>query len=200
MLKALKNILTGIPHIPPDAKNGILHISDTPRQIYRWLSRLIQETNPSYIIHTGDVADDIKLELAPERLKHSYISAISQFKHTIKGYEERTYIIVGNHDNPAILSTILSKAKIIPEPYQLQIENLSFFLSHKPPSAINGYDFILFGHQPTNNDSENYLNGLIHCHIITLKGLVFKIHYPKGTNRYRKLRWGDGNDLIHRGP
>ncbi|NOZ92985.1 MAG: metallophosphoesterase [Dictyoglomi bacterium] len=202
MLKTLKKKILGIPSIPEHAKGGILHISDTPRPIYRWLKYLINTVQPSYIIHTGDIADDIKLENAPMRLRNIYREAVREFRNILSDYLESTYIVVGNHDDKEILSSILSLAHIVNEPYKVILNDISFLLAHKPPTCPEDVDFILFGHQPTENllELSRCLNGIHNIHIISKDKQVFYVPYPKGTNKYRKLRWGDGSDFIHRGP
>jgi predicted phosphodiesterase len=202
MLKTLKKKMLGVPSIPDEAKGGILHISDTPRPIYKWLKCLIDTVKPTYIIHTGDVADDIKLENAPKRLKGIYRGAVIEIRNILASYLANTYIVVGNHDNEEILSSLLPSAHIVKEPYRITLNNISFLLAHKPPTCTDDVDFILFGHQPTEGilESSRCLNGIHNIHIIGKNKHVFYVPYPKGTNKYRKLRWGDGSDLIHRGP
>ncbi len=203
MLKTIKRSFLGVPSILPRYKGGILHISDTPRSTYQWLKCLINEAEPLWIIHTGDVADDIKLENAPKRLEGAYIHALKDFKNTIGKYENRLVIIVGNHDREELLRNILPQAKVVKEPYPFQVANLTMLLSHKPIDCqeyTGGYDFILYGHRPDSSVSLKCLNGIYSAYIITLDGEVMPVNYPSGTNKHRKLRWGDGNDLIHRGP
>ncbi len=203
MLKAIKKSLLGVPSTPPEFKGGILHISDTPRSTYRWLKCLINESQPLWIIHTGDVADDIKLENAPTRLERSYIYALREFKNTIGKYENRLIIVVGNHDKEELLKSILPRATVVREPYPFQVGNITMLLSHQPINCEKDgkqYNFILYGHSPESRTPLNCLNGIHSAYIITLDGKVMQIEYPSGTNKHRKLRWGDGNDLIHRGP
>ncbi|HHI00115.1 MAG TPA: metallophosphoesterase, partial [Thermococcus litoralis] len=38
----------------------IMHISDTPDNIYPFILNLIEKSRPDYIIHTGDLVDNIK--------------------------------------------------------------------------------------------------------------------------------------------
>ncbi|CDF58680.1 metallophosphoesterase [Thermobrachium celere] len=64
--------ISGKIYIPSSllkVRNTILHISDTPSNIYPELIRLVKKLSPDYIIHTGDVVDNIKLELYPFKLK-----------------------------------------------------------------------------------------------------------------------------------
>jgi len=201
LIKKIKEKILGIPSIPPWAKGGILHISDTPRQIYGWLKLLIELTEPAYIVHTGDIADDIKLENARQRLIRAYEEAIKAFSRIIKEHTNKLYVIVGNHDDEGILKKYLPYATIINTPSCLEIGSYKIFLSHEPTFPSTHCDFIMFGHKPCLSDKENfYLNGLLNIHVISGNGKILKIPYPKGTNKYRKLRWGDAYDLIHRGP
>jgi len=202
LIKKIREKILGIPSIPSWAKGGILHTSDTPRQIYGWLKSLIELTEPTYIIHTGDIADDIKLENARQRLTRGYEGATKAFSRIIREHTtNKLYIVVGNHDDEGILKKYLSYATIINTPSCLEIGGYKIFLSHEPIITSNDCDFIMFGHKPCSHDKELfYLNGLLNIHIISNDGKMLKIPYPRGTNKYRKLRWGDGYDLIHRGP
>jgi len=201
LIKKIKEKILGIPPIPPWAKGGILHTSDTPRQIYGWLKSIIQLAEPAYIIHTGDLADDIKLENARQRLIRAYEEAIKAFSRILREYIDKFYIVVGNHDDEEILKKYLPYATIITMPSCLEIGGYKIFLSHEPTTPSIDCDFIMFGHQPCLPDKGDfYLNGLLNINVISGSGEILKIPYPKGTNKYRKLRWGDGYDLIHRGP
>lgn len=202
MIKKIREKILGISPIPPWAKGGILHTSDTPRQIYGWLRSTIQLTEPAYIVHTGDIADDIKLENARQRLIRAYEEAVKAFSRMLGEYINKLYIVVGNHDDEEILKKYLPHATIINRPSCLEIGGYKLFLSHEPTTIPSSdCDFIMFGHKPCLPDKGDfYLNGLLNIHIIVNNGKCLKISYPKGTNKYRKLRWGDGYDLIHRGP
>ena len=47
----------------------LLHISDTPSEIYPYIFKIIDILKPQYIFHTGDLADNVKLEINKDRIK-----------------------------------------------------------------------------------------------------------------------------------
>ncbi|OFB68367.1 hypothetical protein JS77_10195 [Synergistes jonesii] len=52
---------------PPciDAREMVLHISDTPQTMYHYLRRALRRLKPAWIVHTGDFVDNVKLEKRP---------------------------------------------------------------------------------------------------------------------------------------
>ncbi|MTI69635.1 MAG: metallophosphoesterase [Firmicutes bacterium] len=182
-------------YFPDNIKNKdnlLLHISDTPSCIYGAINKLIKEIKPKYIVHTGDVADNIKLEFHPKFINR-YEKSIKKLIYILENSSaEKIYIAIGNHDNKSILqkhikkSILLSKEKLI-------IENNKFYISHFPkdikksPSQIN-----MFGHNlniKTKEDNKKlYLNGLLNIHVYDLntKELTYLL-YPYGTD-YSRLK------------
>jgi hypothetical protein len=73
--KSLMGKFTSI-HRPEDLLNDVkgpvlLHISDTPSEIYPFIFKIIDVLKPKYIIHTGDLADNVKLEINRDRTRAS---------------------------------------------------------------------------------------------------------------------------------
>lgn len=177
-----------------NSSNLLLHISDTPSQFYPELKRIIQLIDPKYIVHTGDLADNIKTELSP--------SLITRYKYEVKklldilnsANTENTYIAIGNHDNPDFLNENKGKLKIYNKIGEININNTKFLFSHywdylKEEKA----DVFLFGHdiEPKNSITESkiYLNGVISINVINLDTLEIKsIKYPFGTDSARMNR------------
>jgi len=177
-----------IPSSLLNVKNIILHISDTPSNIYPEIIRLVKKLTPDYIIHTGDVVDNVKLELYPFKLKQ-YENLSSDFISNLSPYVKNEIIIVpGNHDNPYCLKK-LPKVKLINEGEILTIDNISIGLAHKfnnlPSKKCN---FYLYGHDRSLS-SYQFLNGITYINIIELKtNKVFHLKYPINTDSYRLLR------------
>lgn len=51
------------------SKPSLLHVSDIPSDYYRFVYRLIEKLEPAYLVHTGDLAEEVKLELDRSRLQ-----------------------------------------------------------------------------------------------------------------------------------
>ena len=56
--------LSGSLSIPPEAGSvpcPLLHVSDTPSVFYPDLARLLAAVRPRFVVHTGDLADEVKI-------------------------------------------------------------------------------------------------------------------------------------------
>ncbi|MCX7884082.1 MAG: metallophosphoesterase [Caloramator sp.] len=180
--------LVGEIYIPECASlkyKKILHISDTPTVIYESIIRLIKNTNPDILIHTGDVADDIKLQMAPQ-LINSYRVKVTRFLSSITPYvKDRIIIVPGNHDNIEILKSINS-IEIMNEGSILNINGINFGLSHDYHGLPKKCDLYLYGHDKFMTDKKEYLNGIYNINIIYIEDMnIIKLSYPSGTDAHR---------------
>ncbi|SDY79660.1 metallophosphoesterase [Tindallia californiensis] len=183
------------PYVPGALRRSegpfILHISDTPVQIYEFVFKVIKAIKPAVIIHTGDLADNYKIENRKEQIPH-YKRAVKYFMETLKIAAEEAEIIVtlGNHD----LENIIGECeKISVDPEQpVVLFNKKFFLHHE--MCIEGKEkgYYCFGHQyePEHQTINGvvYLNGLLNINVIDVnKWETYHLKYPIGTNEYRKM-------------
>ena len=77
----------------------VLHLADTPSTFYGAVRRLVNTLEPMCVIHTGDLADDVKLELNPGELQR-YRRKLVELRRAISPRENRKLVIVtGNHDD-----------------------------------------------------------------------------------------------------
>lgn len=189
--------LLGIPYIPEEIyKDGgslLLHISDTPEECYSYIMKVIEKINPQYIVHTGDIVDNIKLETNSNYLP-SYEIGLKRFIDSIEQYNIKAYYVMGNHDNINSVAKI-SKKGIILEKGIIEIEDNSFCLSHNYDNCEVETDYCLFGHDFNqfycSNKNKLALNGLLNMNVIGLStGKVYKVKYPMGINYYRKMERG----------
>lgn len=185
-----KNILNDDPKL--------IHISDTPSFTYVELVRMIKLIKPEYIIHTGDISDDIKLELYPWKLD-IYESNIRRLSAKLKGFPSiKMYFCIGNHDNSEVLKKYFASEYVLDSPTVLEIEGTCFSVSHYYDQLIkNNCKFFLFGHNVTHRSSVEggkfYLNGIQGINVINLKTKeITSLGYPIGTDdsRQRKLKIG----------
>ena len=112
-------------------KNKILHISDTPYHIYAPINKLINSIKPDYIIHTGDMVDDIKLEMCHSKIE-AYKKSVARLIRIFECSGARgIYIAAGNHDDREFLKYLAGQFNIIEENQVVQIDGMTFELSHK---------------------------------------------------------------------
>ncbi|MGM0380251.1 MAG: metallophosphoesterase [Bacillota bacterium] len=180
----------------------ILHISDTPNISFKGIKKFINKVEPDYIIHTGDLADDIKLELYPNK-KKIYKKCVKKFLEPIeKKFKSNLIIITGNHDDYKILKDTFKDASIYKEFKTLKIYNKKFLLTHKikviknKKDMIKNADYILYGHNLEDeefNSDNKFINGLRQISLIyPTIDTIQKYEYPLGTNdsRVKKFRLG----------
>lgn len=180
--------LIGEIYIPKAASENykkILHISDTPTGIYGSLIKLVKKTNPDVLIHTGDIADDIKLEMVPE-LVGSYRVRVNRFISNISPYiKDKIIIVPGNHDNMDVLKDI-DTIDIIPEGTALEIYGIKIGLAHMFENLPSDCSLYMFGHCRTYIEDESYINGIDGISIINTENKdITKLYYPSGTDSHR---------------
>ncbi len=181
--------------VPQELRNlketVILHLSDTPSSFLWALPGLLRQVNPTWIIHTGDLVDNVKLELKPNHLAH-YTVKVQQLIHILESSEAQgVFLCIGNHDDLKAVSEGSTRTTVIPDFEQLKLGSAIFGVSHYAKDALAaGGDFCLFGH---NFDRKTdltgaplMLNGLEAIYIILPEsGRVFSLKYPTGTDDQR---------------
>lgn len=169
----------------------LLHISDTPVDTYPYIFRIIKTLKPQFIIHTGDMADNIKLEIYKNRIDCYHKGVTKLIDGLEKNLDSKIYYILGNHDDYETVSQ-LTKRGVILEEGLLTIEDCRLAVGHYHKEYSFKVDFNLYGHSfvPRHYKKEGTigLNGLLNINIIDLstKG-VFHLNYPVGTNRLRGM-------------
>ena len=126
----------------------IVHISDTPRVSYPFIYRIMRVLEPDYLIHTGDVVDDIKLEIRPQELgayKRELAAFLSRLEQTPVG---GIFFVPGNHDDGSALGELGRRSLIVSERTVLRLAGLSISVSHKYQDDVDAADFYLYGHTP----------------------------------------------------
>ena len=162
----------------------VMHIADTPSTVYGALRRLVKELSPRWIVHTGDLADDVKLELSPAKLPR-YRIKLEFLRRALVGDDSTGLVIVtGNHDDEKAVREIFPESRVFRDRGRIELCGEGFNLSHdmahlgEPPLKYN-----LFGHEPSQTDLSGqgrfYLNGLQGVHIISPSlEKVYCLPYP----------------------
>ncbi|MFZ7104321.1 MAG: metallophosphoesterase [Peptococcaceae bacterium] len=179
------------PDLLANSEPKLLHISDTPAGFYAQLKRIITKVKPHYIVHTGDLIDDIKLNLNASRIKE-YTQGVSRLIEMLESSSAREiYITMGNHDNKEAISKEIARSILYENSAVVSIENTEFKISHYAKYSLRSpADFNLFGHDLTLKSQilkgKFFLNGIQNINIIALNSKkVFSLPYPLGTNESR---------------
>ena len=186
--------LAGKPFIPSrllqQNQRLVIHVSDTPEEIHSFLVALASKLRPVAIIHTGDVADNHKLEFQPGLLPHYRKAAERLISALTVMCPGALYITPGNHDHQETLSELLPGGVV--EQGWLKIQGRWFYLTHNLEEIPHKPGYYCFGHKfdPPHHEADGVvlLNGLLSINVINLEtGEVDLLHYPLGTNGYRKM-------------
>lgn len=175
----------------------LLHLSDTPSQIYPELRRVIAAVRPTYIVHTGDLVDNLKLERRPS-LARRYDHELKQLRAIADGSGAgRVIFVLGNHDSPESPKLMPGSVELRPEGGHETLEGREIYFSHYPPEAgrlaeMPSGGYWLYGHdasEPSRRESgRTALNGLEAMHVINLSsGRYITVAYPSGTERARTM-------------
>jgi len=185
---AFSRLFSGItlPYSLEDLRGKILlHFSDTPSTFYGGMRHLIRLLQPLCVVHTGDFADDIKLELRPGELSR-YRMKLSELAGVLAPVEKRHIVLVtGNHDHEGSVREIFQGSTVFAGNGRIDLYGLDLNLSHAPKDLQKPLGrFNLFGHEPVmhRNCKEGMpllLNGLYSMHVVNIKtGEVFYLPYP----------------------
>ena len=158
----------------------VMHISDTPESSYRFIEDLIDKTSPDYIIHTGDLADNVKLERRPD-LKPLYQGALRKLARVLKGSGAKFYVVPGNEDDPELVREFFGGAVVEPGSV-IKIEGVRFALGHTWEDVVDKEgDFRLYGHNFRLIDRG--LNGVLGVNFVLLPSRrTYRVKYPGGTD------------------
>ncbi|SHJ82972.1 metallophosphoesterase family protein [Paramaledivibacter caminithermalis] len=172
----------------------LLHISDTPSSFYPGLRLLLKDLRPKYIIHTGDLVDNIKLQLYPNKIDIYKKKIKVLIKILENSFADEIYLVLGNHDDYSAVKTFTKKSIILKEGKIITIDNDIYNISHFSNSIIEApAEYNLYGHDTAlHSKIENkkvYLNGIEGINIIALSSKkIFVLPYPHGTNDDRMCK------------
>lgn len=165
----------------------LLHISDTTRMIFGAIEELVHVVQPEYIVHTGDLVDNLKLEIIPG-LARQYRVQVQAMLRIVGMAKKRGVIILGNHDLPSLKNRESARMMIRDGVVRETIEGSRFIISHGYSGGEPGA-YSLYGHDDTVGQGPLELNGIFHIHVILLRsGKILKLDYPWGTEEQRLLK------------
>ncbi len=159
----------------------LLHIGDTHSETYTWYEELIQYLKPEMIIHTGDMADEVKAGRMPEK-RGEYCEKVKQILDVLRKTSDkndcRFCIIPGNNDLPDELIKIDPNIQLISPDTVIDMEGYKVCLSHEKRHITKETDIYLYGHSErdehwsmlknTNEEKQWYLNSLWGVFLLSL--------------------------------
>jgi predicted phosphodiesterase len=177
-----------------DGLGKILHISDTPVSMYGYLARTLRRINPSVVVHTGDLADDIKLGLYPAEAGR-YAAAAGRLINILLAPHRRVLLVLGNHDRADLLPSLPPECSAHEGAVEVNLLGANFRISHYAEKIMEKpVQYNLFGHDLSSRsfvDGEGryFLNGIEMMRLIDpgaeeIKTLV----YPRSADSARMMR------------
>ncbi|HOO62361.1 MAG TPA: metallophosphoesterase [Synergistaceae bacterium] len=172
----------------------LLHVSDTPTCFYGPLKQLVALVDPKIIVHTGDLADEVKIGLCRKDLP-LYARRIRSLAVFLDS--PRTYVVIGNHDDFEEVRKAFPRSVLLPESRILPLEGFSVGLSHNVQDLPRERaDCYLYGHDdtpPPQEIADICYNGLEHIHcwnFVTGERRFFR--YPRYVGDRRSRKFGIG--------
>ena len=133
--------------------NGIklLHISDTPSRLYPYYKKLIDVIKPDIILHTGDMADEVKVGRRPEAL-YEYKQKLRVLAEILNGSGARLIITPGNNDMRAEIAALLPSAEIHDSGSVIDIDGEQCRVGHSVFSMTFDKKWHFYGHGSRGDD------------------------------------------------
>lgn len=123
----------------------VLHIGDTHARDYAHYIKLVEKTRPDVIIHTGDMADEVKVGRIP-RTRNEYISKIKLLLEVLGNSGARVIIVPGNNDLPDVIKRLLPTAEIYPVNSVVEIDGVECRVGHQVSRMTFDKKWSFYGH------------------------------------------------------
>ena len=124
----------------------VLHIGDTESQSYPFFRALIAKARPNIIIHTGDMADEVKVGRIPGT-RDEYLHKLAVISEILNASGAEEIIIVpGNNDLPGEIARHIPTAKIVSPGSTVTVDGMEVRLSHSAKGFASGTKWGFYGH------------------------------------------------------
>ena len=161
--KILKNFNAVQRFLEENNGKKVLHIGDTVSAAYFYYKELIDKIKPNVIIHTGDMADELKVGRI-ESLQPYWIESVKVILNIMEESGARVIIVSGNNDLEKTLRELKSKAEIVERNTVLDLYGKKVLLCHElnRMAESSEADVYLYGHGltgETRTPNDNARNG-----------------------------------------
>ena len=135
----------------------ILHIGDTYSKHYPYFKKLISVIKPDIIIHTGDMADEVKVGRIPGT-RYEYRSKIKFITDTLNESEARVIIVPGNNDVEEDIREFIPRAEVYPENTIITLDGVECRIGHMVMHMTFDKKWSFYGHGFTGESWEYSMN------------------------------------------
>ena len=134
-----------LPDLTAFTGERILHIGDTHSDHYPYYRALIERVKPDVILHTGDMADEVKVGRIPGT-RYEYLSKIRVLLDIMKSSGARLIIVPGNNDLPDEIARIAPEAEIYPVNTEITLSGVPCRIGHQVAKMTFDKPYALYGH------------------------------------------------------
>lgn len=134
-----------LPDLAAFTGERILHIGDTHSDYYPYYKALIEAVKPDIILHTGDMADEVKVGRIPGT-RYEYLSKIRVLLDIMKSSGARLIIVPGNNDLPDEIARIAPEAEIYPVNTEIALSGVPCRIGHQVSKMTFDAPYCLYGH------------------------------------------------------
>lgn len=135
----------------------VLHIGDTDSYRYPYYRRLIEITRPDVIVHTGDLADEVKIGRKPE-VYDEYVYKLGFLAKMLIESGARLILVPGNNDLPKVVAELIPEATVYPENTVIDLFGVETRISHRVMNTTFDREITLYGHGYTGDDFRPDMN------------------------------------------
>ncbi len=129
----------------------VLHIGDTFFCDYPYYRKLISVLKPDVIIHTGDMADEVKVGRIP-CTRNEYIFKIKKLLDILNNSGARLIIVPGNNDLPDKIKELSPKAEVYTRDSIVTIDGVECRIGHQVSLLTYDRDWAFYGHGLTGEE------------------------------------------------
>lgn len=155
----------------------LLHIGDTHSVTYPYYKQIIKMVKPDIIVHTGDTADEVKVERIPGT-KGEYLEKIQELLDILEEAKCKIFWIPGNNDLPEEIAKRAPFIEIVQPDTVLDIQGVDICMTHSREQITKDAEIYLYGHgrRAANDIIEKsmgktdalYLNVMWNSYVLTL--------------------------------
>lgn len=123
----------------------LLHIGDTHSENYPYFKRLIELVSPDIILHTGDLADEVKAG----RIPYTGYEYERKIRHILKTLEEsgaRVIIVPGNNDIREVIERLIPTAEVYAKNSVIEIDGIEVRVGHQVTQLTYDRQWAFYGH------------------------------------------------------
>ena len=134
-----------LPDLSQFSGECVLHIGDTESAAYPYYRRLIELVRPDVILHTGDLADEVKIGRDPTLL-HEYTVKVKHLLEILQKSGARVVIVPGNHDVREVIEEFAPYAEVYEKGSEVRLSGIPCRVGHQVKEMTFDRRYCMYGH------------------------------------------------------